>query len=301
MVENPPMDDGCTAAAMAGPAAAALPPGVSISVIVPTYNAAATLALCLDSLSAQTERRFEVLVIDGGSSDDSVEIARRHLAVHPHVQIVSEPDRGIYDAINKGIRRARGEWLYVLGSDDALHDSSVIAGVMRRLGPQADLYYGKVYRRSIAAVVGRPMAAHDLHSGNICQQAIFYRRCLFERHGGFSLDYPLCADWAFNIVCFAQKRPPVFIDMMVARYAGDGRSAMTVDERFYTDRLRLIADAYRAPYTAAVFSAARYLFLEDARAQWARRERAKALRSALLFAYHSALLRLRRRGLVMRA
>ena len=265
---------------------------VQVSILIPTFNSAATLTACLKSLVGQTQQNFEVLVLDGGSSDGTVEIARAQLARLARTELVCEPDLGIYDAINKGIRRARGEWIYVLGSDDALHDPGVMAAVAAQLGPQANLFYGKVYRRSINAIVGKALAADDLYAVNICQQAIFYRRSLFGRLGEFRLEYPLCADWAFNIACFAQAHPPVFMDLVVADYAGDGRSATTVDERFYADRLRLIASAHSALYTSAVFRRARYLFLEHARWQWTRQQHSTSLRNYLLFAYHSVALRL---------
>src|SRR5581483_3718628 len=94
-----------------------------ITVIVPAFNARATLGRCLDSVLAQSLAAVEVLVIDGGSTDGSVPLLQEYGARLSYW--VSEPDRGIYHALNKGLARARGDWIYILGADDWLWDADV--------------------------------------------------------------------------------------------------------------------------------------------------------------------------------
>ncbi|MCZ7592848.1 MAG: glycosyltransferase [Kiritimatiellae bacterium] len=89
-----------------------------ISIITVTRNAARDLPGCLDSVAAQTDVPYEHWVVDGGSTDGTLELlASRN---DPRIRWISEPDRGIYDAMNKAVRLARGQWIYFLGSDDRM-------------------------------------------------------------------------------------------------------------------------------------------------------------------------------------
>src|SRR5512138_2868657 len=87
-----------------------------VSVVTPVFNGAATLARCIESVAGQTYPNVEHLVADGGSADGTTGVLRRAGVAW----WVSEPDRGIYDAINKGIDESHGEWLYFLGADDVV-------------------------------------------------------------------------------------------------------------------------------------------------------------------------------------
>src|ERR1700761_7508109 len=97
------------------------------SIIVPTYNSGATLRRCLESLAVQTFTDFEVLVMDGVSTDDTLRITEEMSSeFQGRLRLTSEPDKGVYDAMNKGILGARGKWLLFLGSDDRLNDDLVL-------------------------------------------------------------------------------------------------------------------------------------------------------------------------------
>lgn len=96
-----------------------------LSVIIPTYNSENTIEKCLDSLLAQTFKDFEICIIDGGSLDNTLTIATCYRTQFKNIRIVSEPDEGVYDAMNRGIDFASGKWLYFLGSDDKVFDPFV--------------------------------------------------------------------------------------------------------------------------------------------------------------------------------
>ena len=91
-----------------------------ISIIIPTYNVESTIGTVLESITAQTFRGYEVVIVDGVSKDGTAEIVARYAAGNPAIRWVQEKDKGIYDAMNKGVGLARGEWLYFLGADDTL-------------------------------------------------------------------------------------------------------------------------------------------------------------------------------------
>ncbi|WP_374021668.1 glycosyltransferase family 2 protein [Mycobacterium sp. HNNTM2301] len=193
------------------------------SIIVPTFNAAATIQACLGSIVHQTYDEFEVVIVDGGSKDETLDIARgfgtelgARLVVH------SGPDGGPYDAMNRGVGIATGEWLLFLGADDTLYEPETLAHVAAfiRDHERSDLVYGDVIMRSTET---RHAGAFDLDrllfETNLCHQSIFYRRELFAGIGPYNLRYPVWADWDFNIRCFSNPALVAhYMDIVVARY-----------------------------------------------------------------------------------
>jgi glycosyltransferase involved in cell wall biosynthesis len=226
-----------------------------VSFIVPTMNSGAVIGSALASLAAQTLREFEVIVSDGNSTDATVAVAREFEGRLPALCVDSRSDRGVYDAINRGVVLARGEWFLVLGSDDTLHAASTLATVAPALAaapPTVQVVYGDV--RMVAANScgvapgGRfagPMPLKRLFKANVCQQAVFYRRSLFDRLGGFDERYQLYADWAFNIRA-GFVGGSQWLDVVVADYACTGMSASASDPRFLEERPELIRRELRA-------------------------------------------------------
>jgi glycosyltransferase involved in cell wall biosynthesis len=95
-----------------------------ITFVLAIFNASKTLTQCLNSVAQQSCKDFELVVIDGGSTDGSVEILRSQASHFAYW--TSEPDRGVYDAWNKALQHARGEWICFLGADDYLWSSDVV-------------------------------------------------------------------------------------------------------------------------------------------------------------------------------
>lgn len=211
-----------------------------LSIVVPTMNSAAVLAPALQSLADQTWRDFEVIVSDGASTDDTVAVAERFAAQLPAIRIDTRPDTGVYEAINCGVRLARGVWFLVLGSDDRIHCADTLGLVATHLAAsdEASMVYGDV--RMMAANhcgvqpgerYAGPMPLNRLFATNLCQQAVFYRRSLFDVLGGFDLRYRLYADWDFNLRA-AFRSPTQWIDVVIADYAATGMSATSTDAAF---------------------------------------------------------------------
>lgn len=177
------------------------------SIIIPTFNVAATLHACLDNIVNQTHGEVEVVLVDGGSTDATLDIAHSYSArLAGRLIIHSGPDKGAYDAMNHGVEMASGAWLLFLGADDTLHDTDTLAQVATFIGEHdpSDLVYGDVIMRSNSShYAGAFDLDRLLFERNICHQAIFYRRELFTGIGPYNLRYPLWADWDFNIRCFS--------------------------------------------------------------------------------------------------
>lgn len=104
---------------------------MNISIVTVTYNAAHTVQRTLDSVASQKDVRFEHLIIDGGSNDATVEIINNYKSANPQsdIVIVSEPDKGLYDAMNKGLQKAKGQFVCFLNAGDKLHDDTVLSSV----------------------------------------------------------------------------------------------------------------------------------------------------------------------------
>lgn len=175
---------------------------IKISVITAVFNNCGTIADALDSILSQTHDEVEIIVIDGGSTDGTFEVLQAYadrIAV-----LVSEPDRGIYDALNKGLARATGEIVGFLHSDDVFADAQVltrISGVFS--ASDVDAVYGDLeyVKKSAPEVVVRywksgEYSAGKLRHGWMPPHPTFYvKRAVYERLGGFDLSYRIAADY----------------------------------------------------------------------------------------------------------
>lgn len=248
-----------------------------LSIVLPTYNAAACLAQALQSLADQSERDFEVVVSDGSSRDSTVELAASFKERLPQLTVLSRPDQGIYDAINRALPVARGRWVLVLGADDKLYSRDTLASLKPHLAcSSAALVYGDVRVIGHNAMVGDgaryggPFSLARLLGENICQQAICYRRDVFDRLGGFDLRFRLWADWDFAQRAFVNE-PVQWVDLLIAEYAATGMSSGSDDMAFLASRKQRICRLWRrtAWSPAVPWALLRYGYW-TARAKWGR-------------------------------
>ena len=198
------------------------------SIIIPTFNSALTIKECIKSLQNQTFSDFEVLIMDGISNDKTLDIIKAYNDKRIH--IYSEKDSGIYDAMNKGIDKVRGEWIYFIGSDDKLYDSTVLETIFRNIQKtKRKVIYGNV------EIVGDSGWAKngEIYDGsfdldkllrkNICHQAIFYHKSVFQKIGYFNPSYVICADYDFNLKCYASYQF-LYLDLIIAKFTGGNTS-----------------------------------------------------------------------------
>ncbi len=168
-----------------------------ISVITVVRNAERHIAGCLASVKNQDAAGVEHWVVDGASTDHTVQILQDNS--EPRLHWLSEPDKGVFDAMNKAVRLVSGDWILFLGADDRLRP-----GVLKRMSDHlADphtVYYGDVWMTGTRTVYGGRFSRFRLARKNICHQAIFYPRTVFDAHL-FDLSYPIQADWVFNMAC----------------------------------------------------------------------------------------------------
>lgn len=214
-----------------------------VSIVTPALNAGEKIGTTIASVLRQDSSLFEYHIIDGGSVDTTLDVVRRDA---PNADLVSEPDTGVYDAINKGIFRSRGRFVYVLGAGDVLR-----AGVLERLAeslstmPRLSIMYGNVYWVSQKRVYDGSFSKRDLTTHCICHQAMFIDRAVFDLLGPYDLRYPVSADWHFNILCFSDPRIRVrHVDEVVADYEGGGISDTVYDAQFQSELPRLIRRSF---------------------------------------------------------
>lgn len=181
------------------------------SIITVTWNAADVITPTLESVQRQTSSDYEMLIIDGASTDDTLAIVRQ--ASIASLRVFSEPDKGLYDAMNKGIARARGRYIVFLNAGDAFADDAVLARLARLVADNPGVIYGQTQLvDSSRNVVGsrhltapkRLTAASFLRGMVVCHQAFFARRDLVPQ---YDLQYKLSADydWCIKILRKSQR------------------------------------------------------------------------------------------------
>ena len=205
---------------------------MKLSVIIPTYNSAKLLGRALDSIVCQSFPDWEVVVMDGASEDDTVAIAQSYH--ESRIRVYSEPDKGIYDAMNKGIECSFGEWLLFLGSDDYFCGNKVFGEVRQYLSDEYDVVYGDVESNLSDEYKGEWRL--ECIDANRCQQAIFYNRRFFGDALRFNLKYPVLADFDINLRWFLNKKyKHRFIPVVISHFSDGGYSSNHEDNAFYED------------------------------------------------------------------
>lgn len=184
-----------------------------ITIVTVVYNDVRTIEATIQSVINQTDLNFEFIVIDGGSSDGTFEIIARFSDLIDVV--VTEPDQGLYDAMNKGLRLATGKWIYFLNSGDYLLDSGALKRISPLLDENADVVhfnckvtndigqkvYTRRYPQSIDEIKKWPCIQH---------QSVFTKTSLLVHFNGFDLSYSILADYDFFVKLYANGKKFLF-------------------------------------------------------------------------------------------
>ncbi len=201
-----------------------------VTIISVTYNAAQTLPHLIKSISDHKTDDIEFIVIDGNSNDSTINVLRENEAIVDYW--LSEPDNGIYDAMNKALNYSNGQWFVFLGADDTLQDDFI--KMLPMLKDPNTVYYGNVI------FYGNPFfKVYDdyyLTKLNICHQAIFYPKAVFEKYK-YDLQYKVYADYHLNLRCWHDQQFKFeHVDFLVASFPEGGFSSYTKDPIFEKDR-----------------------------------------------------------------
>ena len=197
------------------------------SIITVTWNAADVIAPTLESVQRQTSSDYEMLIIDGASTDETLNIVRS--ASISSLRVFSEPDGGLYDAMNKGIKRARGKYLIFLNAGDAFAGDTVLARLTQLTASNPGVIYGQtqlvdaqrevVGSRHLSAP--RRLTAKSFLKGMVvCHQAFVARRDLVPE---YDLSYRLSADYDWCIRVLKQSTANAYAGHVpIISYLADG-------------------------------------------------------------------------------
>lgn len=207
-----------------------------ISIVTVCFNAVKSIEETMLSVLNQTYPNIEYIIIDGGSTDGTVDLIKKYS--NRLAYWVSEPDKGIYDAMNKGIDIATGDYINFLNAGDEFYSPLTIGSVCHKINMPA-VYYGDVLMTDNlyeCYFYGGRFNCYRLAVSNICHQAIFYPvECL--KGCRYEIRYPLLADWDVNQKLWKQL-PFHYLKLIVARYKIGGASSGNVrDVLFYERRL----------------------------------------------------------------
>ncbi len=233
---------------------------MTFSIIVVCLNAGEKLYKTIESILRQTEKDYEIIVKDGGSTDGSLE----KLLQNDKVKLYQQKDTGIYDAMNQAVKYAGGEYLFFLNCGDYFYDETVLAAVKKSIETgenmkektlkqkRGDIFYGNIREAKTGAVVqSNPVIDEFACYRNVpCHQACFYGRELFARRG-FKTCYKVRADYEHFLWCvYEGKARTVYMPITVALYEGGGFSETRENERVSKQEHAKIIKQYMSPAKA---------------------------------------------------
>ena len=207
-------------------------PPLHITVVTVVFNSVEVLEGTLLSVTGQSYPNMEYLVIDGGSTDGSLELIRKHKDGIKYW--ISEPDRGIYDAMNKSLKVATGDFLIFMNAGDTFFSDRTLEDFVQLSPDREKVYYGNAnYIDSLNGKKfqrGGEFTKYRLSKTNICHQTIFYCKKAYQNHT-YNLKYPVFADWAYNIQLY-KSCDYTWLDQTIVQYDANGYSSTARDLNF---------------------------------------------------------------------
>lgn len=224
------------------------PTNLKFSIITAVHNSKDTIEDCLSSVASQTYRNVEHIIIDGGSTDGSVETIMNSKFKIKNSKVVSEPDKGIYDALNKGIKLATGDVIGLLHADDVYHDENVLAKVAQKFEHEkTDSVYGDlvyVDKQNLNKVI-RYWKAGIFTENSLLKgwmpphPAFFVKKQIYDKYGLFDTNLKIAADYDMILRLLGRHKistaylPEVLVKM---RWGGkSNKSIKNVLQKSYED------------------------------------------------------------------
>jgi glycosyltransferase involved in cell wall biosynthesis len=237
---------------------------LKVSIITATYNSAATVADTLRSVEGQTYSDIEHIVIDGMSKDDTLDIVR----LYPHIsRVVSEGDKGIYDAINKGINIATGDIIGILNSDDFLSSPDVIAKIVAQFDDKIDAFIGDIAfvnpsdtSRVIRYYSSSKWVPKLFRWGFMPAHPSFYlKKNHYKSFGLYKMGYKIAADYELLIrMLYIHKLNYIYKPMQVVTMRTGGISTQSINSRYTLNKEIVQACRENGIYTNMFFLIFKY-------------------------------------------
>lgn len=207
-----------------------------ISVVTVCFNAVDSIEKTVLSVINQDYDNVEYIIIDGGSTDGTVDIIKKY---DDRISFwISEPDKGVYDAMNKALDHATGNYVYFLGANDILHPN-ILSNIFETNYPYNYILYGNVRFLPTEQIYNGRFDFLKIMFHNISHQSIFYPLMAFKNLR-YPLKYPIYADHFVNIVLWGQKRWKFhYIDFVIADFQLGGLSSTCNDRDFKNDKPKI--------------------------------------------------------------
>lgn len=188
---------------------------IKVSIITVCFNAEKTITRTIESVIGQNYKNIEYIIVDGASTDNTIDIIRHYAEEYPDIiKWVSEPDNGIYDAMNKGIAMSTGDLVGIINSDDWYEKDAVSHMVNHYGGKAYQILYGMMRTVDRDKYVSVSWRTHEsLKKGMIAHPACFVTRKLYSEKGMYSTEYKCVSDYEFMLRMFEDKEiefVPVF-------------------------------------------------------------------------------------------
>lgn len=227
---------------------------MKISIITATYNSGKTVGDTLKSVLAQTYHDYELLVVDGASKDNTLEVVKKMEPLFEgRMRYISEPDKGIYDAMNKGIRMATGDVIGILNSDDFYTSDDALACIAWTLeNEKVDAVYGDIHyvddedlKKCVRYYSSKPFRRRMMRLGFMPAHPSFYcRKEVYEKFGAFDAEnYRVAADFENLLrLIFVNKIKTHYInkDFVTMRTGGASNSGLESHKRIMRDHLKAL-------------------------------------------------------------
>lgn len=203
---------------------------MKFSVIIPTLNVQKNILKTLDSVCVQTYKELEILIMDGGSNDCTINLVEKKRKYEHRIQLFSSKDSGIYDAMNKGVRHAAGDYCIFLGAGDTFCNTEVLQTIAYYKDVQQfDIVYGFVLAAKKEDGNSSPLKRrfdwqYAIRFLPICHQAVLAKRKLLLEQP-FDTSYKIAADQDWLLRMKKQNRKSLFIDIPICNFSYDGLSS----------------------------------------------------------------------------
>lgn len=205
-----------------------------LSIIVVCFNERNRIEITLKSILKQSCKNIECIIVDGGSKDGTLDVVKvyqeKFIRVGIKTKVISEADRGIYDAMNKGVENANGSWVYFLNAGDEFCGKETVEEVFASREKEDEILIGKVI--FFDGYLGRTVEQSSVEGLKkdmvFCHQAVFALKKLLQNHN-FDIGYKYCADYEWLLAMYLDGRNIRCIDTVVANYDGDGVSNKYAD------------------------------------------------------------------------
>lgn len=200
---------------------------MKVSIITVCYNAEQTIEKTIQSVLSQSYANIEYIIIDGSSTDNTISVLNKYKT--QIAKIVSEPDKGIYDAMNKGIRVATGDIIGIINADDWYEKDAVENVVNAFNNSDVELVYSKtklIYFDSASTETAEVALERLWYDVGIMHPSVFIRKETYNRYGLFDLSYELAADYELFLRYYINKVKFLYIDKLLVNFTLGGKSTL---------------------------------------------------------------------------